>query len=136
MIWLTEQDFKKQIRNSVLVQVIEQDASLLAEAELATLEEIESYLRSRFDVLQIWNKQGKDRNQLLVMQAVDILLYHLHSRIPSSQIPDLRIKRYDNAIDWLKAVAKGTLSPNLPLIASESEPSAKFTIGSEPRRRN
>jgi len=134
MIWLTEYDLKKQIRQSVLSQVIEQDASLLHEAELATLAEIESYLRSRFDVQAIFATTGTDRNALLVMYAVDILLYHLHSRINPSQIPDLRIERYNNAIEWLKAVAKGMLSPALPTIES-NENSTKFMIGSQKRRR-
>jgi len=136
MIWLTEYDLKKQIRQSVLSQVIEQDASLLHEAELATLAEIESYLRSRFDVQAIFATTGTDRNALLVMYAVDMLLYHLHSRINPSQIPDLRMQRYENAIEWLMAVAKGTLSPALPLLTIESsENSTKFIIGSQKRRR-
>jgi phage gp36-like protein len=134
MIWLTEYDLKKQIRQSVLSQVIEQDASLLHEAELATLAEIESYLRSRFDVQAIFATTGTDRNALLVMYAVDMLLYHLHSRINPNQIPDLRIERYNNAIEWLKAVAKGMLSPALPAIET-NENSTKFMIGSQKRRR-
>lgn len=133
MIWLTEQDLRKQIRNSVLAQIIEQDASILHEAELATLSEIESYLRARFDVNQIWNKTGEERNALLVMYAIDILLYHIHSRINPNQIPEIRVRRYDNALEWLKAVAKGTLSPNLPLLAN-NESISKFTLGSQTRR--
>ena len=136
MIWLTEQDLRKQIRNSVLAQIIEQDASLLHEAELATLSEVESYLRQRFDVAQIWASVNTNRNALLVMYVVDMLLYHLHSRINPNQIPEIRVKRYDDAIEWLKAVAKGTLSPALPLLTNnENENISKFTLGSQNRRR-
>jgi len=136
MIWLTEQDFRKQIRGSVLSQITEQDASLLHEAELATLSEIESYLRQRFEVSQIWITTNESRNQLLVMYAVDMLLYHLHSRINPNQIPEIRVKRYDDALEWLKAVAKGTLSPNLPLLQNEQgENTSKFALGSNRRRK-
>lgn len=136
MIWLTEQDLRKQIRNSVLTQIIEQDASLLHETELAVLKEIESYLSQRFDVAQIWASTDTNRNALLVMYAVDMLLYHLHSRINPNQIPEIRAKRYDDAIEWLKAVTKGTLSPALPLrVDAENTSIAKFTLGSEKRRR-
>ncbi|MCS6821697.1 MAG: DUF1320 domain-containing protein [Microscillaceae bacterium] len=135
MVWLTEQDLRKQIRGSVLAQIIEQDASLLHEAELATLAEIESYLRQRFDVAQIWATTAEQRNGLLVMYAVDILLYHLHSRINPNQIPEIRVKRYDDALEWLKAVSKATLSPALPLLDNNNDTTSKFTLGSQPRRR-
>lgn len=141
MIFLTETDFKKQIRQSVLSQVIEEDVSHLYNAELEVIEEIEGYLRSRFDVAQIWNKIGANRNALIVMYAVDMILYHLHSRISPGQIPEIRVIRFDSAISYFKAVQKGTISPNLPLIdissqAGNNENTGKFAIGSDKRRRN
>ena len=90
MMFLEEADFRKQIRDDTLERIIGDDASILYDAERATLAEMESYLRVRFDVAQIWNKIGTARNALIVMYAVDILLYHIHSRIAPQQIPALR----------------------------------------------
>ncbi|MDX1903780.1 MAG: phage protein Gp36 family protein [Thermonemataceae bacterium] len=135
MIWLTDNDIRMQIRNTVLQQIIEQNTDLLNQAELASLSEIESYLRDKYNVAAIWASQAEERNALLVVYAVDILLYHLHSRINPNQIPDLRIKRYDDAIAYLKAIAKGSISIQLPLQESSSY-TDKFGIGSNARRKN
>lgn len=58
---------------------------------------------------QIWY-QIDERNPLLVMYACDIALYHLHGRISPRQIPDLRISRYERAIEWLEDVRKGNVN--------------------------
>jgi hypothetical protein len=75
----------------------------------------------------LWTK-GDNRNQQIVMYLVDITLYHLHSRINPRQIPDLRKERYDGnnpqqnggAIAWLKRVAAGDLTADLPNIIPQS----------------
>ena len=135
MMFLEEADFRKQIRDDTLERIIGDDASILYDAERATLAEMESYLRVRFDVAQIWNKIGTARNALIVMYAVDILLYHIHSRIAPQQIPALRGIRYDSAIAWLKASAKGEISPDLPRIEAEGTPiSAGIIIKSQPKQ--
>lgn len=50
---------------------------------------------------------GDNRNQQMVNYLIDVVLYHLHSRISPRNIPELRVKRYDDAIAWLKQCAKG-----------------------------
>lgn len=50
---------------------------------------------------------GDNRNQQLVNYLVDVVLYHLHSRIAPRNIPELRVKRYDDVLWWLKNAAKG-----------------------------
>ena len=57
-----------------------------------------------------------NRDQQMVLYFVDITLYHLHARIAPRNIPQLRIDRYNSAIDWLKMCARGEITPNLPLI--------------------
>lgn len=61
-------------------------------------------------------KQEDNRDAQIVLYLCDIVLYHLHSRIAPRNIPELRVKRYDDAIDWLKMCAEGNVTPNLPLI--------------------
>jgi phage gp36-like protein len=61
-----------------------------------------------------WTK-ADNRSQQLVSYMVDIVLFHLHSRISPRNIPDLRVKRYDDAIKWLKSAGKGDITANLPL---------------------
>lgn len=66
-------------------------------------------------------ESGDNRNQELVMYCIDIALYHLHSRIAPRNIPELRVKRYDDAIAKLKNYAKGDdVTLDLPRIQPNS----------------
>lgn len=72
---------------------------------------------------------GDNRSQQLVLYIIDIALYHVHSRISPRNIPDLRVKRYDDAIKWLKMAAKGDITPNLPMIKPEQGQRIRFGGG-------
>jgi len=64
---------------------------------------------------------GDNRTSQLVAYMIDIVLYHVHSRIAPMNIPDLRVKRYDDAIKWLKSCAQGDfITSNIPLIQPRS----------------
>lgn len=56
------------------------------------------------------------RDAQMVLYTCDIVLYHLHTRIAPRNIPELRVKRYDDAIKWLHMCGEGAITPNLPLI--------------------
>lgn len=67
--------------------------------------------------------KGDNRCQQLLAYMVDVVLYHLHTRISPRNIPPLRFKRYDGspdnpgnggAIGWLKMAAQGEVTVNLP----------------------
>lgn len=62
---------------------------------------------------------GDDRNKQIRMYMVDICLYHLLTRIAPRNTPQNRIDRYFAAISWLKMVARGEVTANLPLIQPE-----------------
>jgi hypothetical protein len=71
--------------------------------------------------------EGDNRNQQIVMYLLDTTLYHLHSRINPRNVPDLRKERYDGnnatqnggAIAWMKRVASGDITADLPQILPE-----------------
>ncbi len=75
--------------------------------------------------------QTDDRNQKLVQVAVDVFLYHLHTRLNPRNIPEHRKIRYDgdgdiknamSAVKWLLMVQKGTVAPDLtPLLDEDGE---------------
>jgi hypothetical protein len=60
---------------------------------------------------------GDNRDAQMVLYLCDLVLYHLHARIAPRNIPELRVKRYDDAIEWLRMCAEGSVTPNLPLIS-------------------
>lgn len=120
MQFLKETDFRSIIRDNVLDDVIHSDKTLLEDGEAKALAEMQSYLNINYDVSSIFSKSGNSRSQVIIMYLVDMVLYHLHSRINPRQIPDIRSERYEQAIDWLKKVSRGQLAPDLPERAAES----------------
>lgn len=129
--FINKQDYHKQIKAEVFDQVIDDSDQIRLDAQLAGQAEVESYLRGRFDVAQIFNKTGTARHPLVLLYLIDIVLYHIHSRINPINIPDIRQVRYDNAIDWLKKVAKGEISPDLPIKEdANGNPATLWKVGS------
>lgn len=59
---------------------------------------------------------GDSRCKQLVTYLVDIALYHAHAAITPNNVPEVRIKRYDDAIRWLNKAAKGDVTAALPLL--------------------
>lgn len=69
---------------------------------------------------------GDNRDQQMVLYLCDVVLYHLHTRIAPRNIPDLRVKRYDDAIAWLRMCAEGNVTPNLPLLKPQQGNRIRF----------
>jgi len=78
-------------------------------------------------------KKGDPRNSLLVMYYIDIVLYHLYSSVPSSKIPEHRIDRYTDALEWLKEISKDNIEVDLPY-KTESKQNYNFRFKSETKR--
>ncbi len=114
MPFLIDTDYEVQIRNWVKQIITQYKTDVLHKAELAAQAEMESYLRQRYDVAQIFSATEGNRNALIILYMVDIALYHLHSNISSDNVPEIRVIRYNSAKDWLKSVSKGDISPDLP----------------------
>ena len=78
--------------------------------------------------------QGDNRDQNILMKTVDIALYHLHSRIAPQNIPQLRQNRYDDALNMLKAAAKGNITIDMPL--KQSKKGNRIRYGGNVKRIN
>lgn len=118
-IFLTQADYGTLIQDHILSQVVNDDVELLNQAELMAISELESYLSARYDTQAIFSATGTDRHQALVMFALDMTIYHLHSRVSPRNISQLREERYNRAIEWLQKVVKGDLNPGLPILENE-----------------
>jgi hypothetical protein len=59
---------------------------------------------------------GDNRSQQLVTNAVSMALYYVHSRIAPRNIPELRVKMYDDAVRWLKMAGRGEITANIPVL--------------------
>ncbi|MDN3621336.1 DUF1320 domain-containing protein [Polaribacter undariae] len=122
--FLKETDYNAQIRSQILGILTNDTEDTLHLAELAAQEEIESHLRTRYDVAQIFDldQEDADRSKLIVLYMIDITLYHLHSNITPDNVPEIRYLRYQRAMEWLKKVADAKISPNLPEYPESENP--------------
>jgi phage gp36-like protein len=121
MAFLTDDDYKDQVKDNVLATIIENTSSLRTKAELKAQAQLTSALNMRYDVPAVFAAAGDARNAEVVMYMVDVVLYHLHSRLNPGQVPELRKERYQDALDWMKMVASGKLEPDLPKPSGDLE---------------
>lgn len=119
-MFLTDNDYNQLIQEDDLDLVQQSDPYLRLKMEETAIEEMSGYLRNKYDVAAIFVEaddiDNDTRNRTIVMFCMDICLYHLHSSVPSRLVPELREKRYENAIKWLEKVCTGKINPELPLI--------------------
>lgn len=119
---ITKDDFKAVCDPATLEVIDQTDDDNLNRAIGYAMEEVASYLRSRYDVDKAFSKEGNERNPQLVMILCDVALYHLVAWLPKRIGFEIRETRYNNAISWLKDVQSGKATPDLdPLTNDEGE---------------
>lgn len=119
-MFLTTEDYTALIRNEIKDILLENySEAKLRVAQQMAIDQVKNYLSGRYDVAEIFSKEGTERNAHIVMLTLDCTLYHLYTSTVPKRMPEIRSMRYQDAIDWLKAVGSGEISANLPLIKSQ-----------------
>jgi phage gp36-like protein len=137
MKFLKHEDIRSQCSAEDLDVLSQSSDKNLDDSEEKTISVFEGFL-SRYDLEKVFApKTGATdtRNKALIMYMVDHLLYILYSAQPDRLIPDMRVKRYDDTISWLKGIQKGDISPAFPTVDSEEETdiNSGFRCGSNTR---
>ena len=132
MIYLTTADLLTKITAEILEDVTGGDETVLDAAELSSIGEMTGYLDIRYDASLCFDANNKI--PIVVQMLVDILLYHAHTRVMPDNIPSLREKRYNNAIQWCEKVADGFIAPLLPI--KENQPSTPLRYGNSAPKNN
>ncbi len=114
MQYITTQELNTYIDTNTLNAITGGDNNLLNTVEQHAVDEMFGYLDVRYDARKIFSN-ASNTPKIIKMYLIDILLYHLHSRISPDHIPDLRKMRYDAAINWLEKIADGFINPDLPI---------------------
>lgn len=114
MNFLSTDDFKAVCDPQTLNVINQSDTANLDRAECYAIEEVSSYLRTRYDVAATFSTSGLQRNGYLVMIVADVALYHLVAWLPKRIGFEIRETRYNQAIAWLKDVQSGKATPDLP----------------------
>lgn len=131
-------DYDASIHRDILDALVRQDESLVEICEDRAIAEMRCYLSGRYDCDAIFSAEGDNRHQLILMMALDITIYHIFSIHNPVKLSQLRKDRYERAVEWLKAVAAGTISINgAPLASQEVQiASQSFRIVSNKKRHN
>ncbi|MGP1479325.1 MAG: phage protein Gp36 family protein [Capnocytophaga sp.] len=119
-MFLTTEDYTALIRNEIKDILLENySEAKLNIAQQMAIDQVKNYLSGRYDVAEIFSQEGTERNAHIVMLTLDCTLYHLYTSTVPKRMPEIRSVRYQDAIDWLKAVGSGDISANLPLIKNQ-----------------
>lgn len=139
MRFVHEDDYSTLIRTEIRnFLAVGYDDVKLAMAENMAIAQIKNYIKGRYDIDVIFTGfQSPDpdpRNHYILMITIDCALYHLYTNTAPDRIPEHRAQRYQDAIDWLRSVAKGETIADLPMIPNTgdgSNPVNGLKIGSK-----
>ena len=131
-------DYDATIFRDILDTLVREDETLVEICEDRAIEEMRCYLARRYDCDAIFAATGNERNQLILMMAIDIAVYHIFCIHNPQKLSDVRRERYERAVEWLKAVAAEQISiAGAPLLPEEQRnANASFRITSNPKRHN
>ena len=136
MSFLVKADFSSAIHTEILDAMTRNDDTIVDVAIDTAITEMKGYLTARYDVDAIFNTTGTGRHPVILAFAKDIALYHLHCVHNPNKLPEMRTKRYERAMEWLKSVNALKINPDLPT-ATIAEPDKKqIQFGSNPKRQN
>lgn len=131
-------DYDASIHSEILDALTRKDPAIVEICEERAIAEMRSSLKERYDVDAIFSARGEERNQLIVMFALDIAIYHIFCIHNPQKLSQIRKDRYERAIEWLKAVAKRTISidgvPSLKSNDSESISKSPYLMTSNTKK--
>ncbi|AXG70443.1 hypothetical protein KORDIASMS9_02683 [Kordia sp. SMS9] len=117
--FITDTDYTVIIRDEIKDILLDQYSEFkLFRAEEMAISQIKNYLFGRYDTDLIFTPvigEGIDtRNAHIVMITIDCTLYHLYTSTAPNKIPQHRSDRYQDVLNWLKDVSKGSATADLP----------------------
>lgn len=136
--FITLEDYDASIHKDILDALTRSDDAIIEICEDRAIAEMRGYLGTRYDVDALFAAEGGMRNQLVLMMAIDIAVYHLfciHNPLKLSQI---RKDRYDRAMEWLKQIAAFKITiDRAPLLPEEElKGNSPWLMKSNPKRTN
>ena len=133
MPFLTKDELKTHLYGEQVETIDRGDDTLAQSAIDGAIAEAKSYLK-KYDVAAAFAQTSDNRNALLLIFVKDMAVWHfINLANPATDI-DLREKRYNAAIAWLKGVQKGDISPDLPEKEITEETPGDIIYGSNPKR--
>jgi phage gp36-like protein len=113
-------DYDASIHKEILDALTRDDDTVIEICEDRAVAEMRCYLSKRYDCDKIFSAIGDKRNQLILMMAIDIAVYHIFCIHNPRNLSQVRKDRYERAVEWMKAVADEDISiDGAPLLPEE-----------------
>ncbi len=137
MAFLTPQELNTHLYDENIDIISRGDETIMTAAIDAAVQEAWGYLGG-YDREKIFNAEGEQRNNLLLIFIKDISTWHFINLCNAGTDLELRQNRYDRAISWLRQVQKGDITPNLPVVDNDGDgkpdTAGEYIFGSNPKR--
>jgi hypothetical protein len=114
MIFITLADLHVIMRSERLQQVIDEDPSVLTEAEASAIAIVRDALSSRYNVATIFDTL--DRPPQVIRWVRNIMLYDIAGRLPEKMVSERLVKNYDDTLATLTEIEEGRKSTTLPVL--------------------
>ncbi|WP_317899435.1 phage protein Gp36 family protein [Aurantibacillus circumpalustris] len=135
MAFIDKIDYETIIADNILDDITEIDDAKIDVAETRAIEFMSGFLNNRYDVENIFNKTGAERNPVILGYAMDITIYYLHRLVNWRNAPATRVNAYTEAKEWLVKVSELQINPpNLPFLPEGEKDYIQF--GGNDKRTN
>lgn len=133
-MFISNQELKTHLYGESVEAITDGDDTILTAAVDGAVVEAKGYLAA-FDRTAIFEATGSSRNPLLLIFIKDIAVWHFINLCNAGTDLKLRQDRYERAINWLKAIQKGDVSPDFPTDAGAGgEGAGIIKFGSNPKK--
>jgi phage gp36-like protein len=135
MAYLTKEEMSTHLYAENIEVITRGDDTMTEAAIDAAISEAKSYLNG-YDRAAIFEATGDARNTLLLTFVKDMAAWHLINLSNAGTEYTHRENRYNRAVNWLKELQKGNVSPDLPTLENEDgvDDSATIRFGSNEKR--
>lgn len=126
MAFITENDYKGFIKPEILKTITgttnpSTPSQAQLQAEDTAIATIREYIGGRYDCNTIFAATGTNRNLHMVSCVIKLALYHLYHQTGVKDVPEHRKVDYDDTIQWLKDVGRGTIRSELPILQNSTD---------------
>ncbi|WP_273157644.1 phage protein Gp36 family protein [Bacteroides fluxus] len=134
--FITPEDYSASVHKEILEAVTRNDEAVIEICEDRAIADMRGYLGARYDVDALFSAEGRARNQLVLMMAIDITVYHLFCIHNPQKLSQLRKDRYERAVEWLEQVAGFKVAVDgAPLLPKERrKQESPWSMTSNPKR--
>jgi len=132
MSFISINDYHSRISADVLNLLIDDDLTLLNEAEADAAQLITDRLAPKYQVAAELAKTDANRNRSLVRWMVCLALYFVYGRASSDEMPERVVKDYDDTLAELEKISGGKLNCSLERVtdATTGEIKSSIRVGS------